>query len=289
MQGLDTLPHWHSGKACDTYEIPHQPRLLLPVRSDRLSTHNIVHLSVVPGKGELLTALSVFWHRHGIAPTHLVAAGAQLWKYLPSYKFAHELSYRGLVVQRRVPHPVEFIWRRHLTGSLEKALRLDNDPYGLNLARNLPKMHRFDKPIFTPTQKSVDDEPMLSADVLQKYPRASGLTYKAFIKMEQHLASVGITLMDAKFEADEEMLVDEFGTGDCCRMALTSKLREGEDPPWLDKEVFRVDAMRQWRGGPKVPLTFSDEVLKKGTQRYHEAFERITGQTLTDFQRNMVI
>ena len=57
------VPHLYRGKTRDTYALPN-PELLLVVASDRLSTHNIVHESTVPGKGEVLTALSVFWFKH---------------------------------------------------------------------------------------------------------------------------------------------------------------------------------------------------------------------------------
>jgi phosphoribosylaminoimidazole-succinocarboxamide synthase len=102
------------------------------------------------------------------------------------------------------------------------------------------------------------------------------------------LGDRGITLIDGKFEAAGGVLADEWGTGDCCRMAWSRDVREGADPPWLDKENFRQAAMLAWAGGPKAPLDFDERVVENGVRAYHEAFEAITGGTLADFQKTYV-
>lgn len=288
MYGEEKLPHFHSGKVRDTYLVPAHPELLLMVASDRISTHNVVHKSSVPQKGELLTALSVFWHKSGLlGDTHIVAAGNGIWRYLDQRRFDGELEKRALVVKRAEPIPIEFVWRRYLTGSLEKTYRRGEDPYGIALPAGLPSMYRFPDPIFTPTDKSATDDPLSASRVAETHFDAVVRTGTAFTVMERYLLTVGITLIDGKMEATKDMLVDEFGTGDCCRMAWTAHVREGENPPWLDKEVFRAAAEAMWQGGKKVPLTFPEYITTDGVRRYHDAFEAITKKSLRDFQRTM--
>ena len=275
--------HVHSGKVRDIYEFPY----LFMLASDRISTHNVKHTSIIEGKGELLTALTVFWALKVFpeVPNHLVAWGQKVYDYIPPRQYDSRLKYQGLVVMKRKVIPREFVWRSFLTGSLWDYYKVGMDPYGLNLPQGLPKMYFFEKPIFTPTEKSEMDEPRKAEEVGFEYLEASWLTGQVYEKMSEYLKRRNITLVDAKFEcAEKEGLVDEWGTGDCCRMAWTRDIKVGEDPPWLDKEVFRQAAVGLWGGGPRVPLEFPPEVIERGLARYHEAFVGITGMTLKEFQ-----
>jgi phosphoribosylaminoimidazole-succinocarboxamide synthase len=146
-------------------------------------------------------------------------------------------------------------------------------------------MHRFESIIFTPTKKSENDEPVRSRYVRRQYPAATNLTGRVFERMSDYLEPRGITLIDGKFEAAGGVLIDEWGTGDCCRMAWTKDVQEGVDPPWLDKEYFRQAAERAWGSGPKTALAFDAATVEEGVRKYHVAFETITEQTLSDFKR----
>lgn len=280
------LQHLHSGKVRELYELP-DPDLLLMVATDRVSTHNVLHASAIPKKGEVLTAQTVFFARHVLAgiPTHIVAAGRRIWHYLPtSNRYPDDLHLRSYVIRKRIPHPREFIFRKRNAGSLWRALQTGSDPYGLNLPQGLPLMHEFSEPVFTPTQKSEHDEPVHFGETLQSYPNAVTLTGAAFGIMRTYLNRRGIELIDAKFEADEHMLLDEFGTGDCSRFALVSDLVSGKEPPWLDKEPVRQAAAEAWGSGPKSPLTFTAEAVEGFRDHYLRSFELITGRMLDSFQ-----
>jgi phosphoribosylaminoimidazole-succinocarboxamide synthase len=287
-----SLPLLHSGKVRDTYEIPGHKDLLLMVASDRLSTHNIVHESLVPKKGEYLTALTVFWANtvlNGV-DHHLVAKGREIYRYLrvahrPSGEYPDGFRFRAVVVRRRKVTPVEFIYRDYLCGSLWRLYQKGEDPYRLRLIPGLPLMHRFQETIFTPTQKSATDDPLPSRFVQKNAPAEVKVTTEVFNRGRAYLAERGITLIDFKAEASGKVLVDEWLNGDCCRMAWTKDLHAGVEPPFLDKEVFRQAAMRQWGKGPKVPLTFGEQTLRRGVKRYRDGFEAITGQSLSNFQR----
>ena len=292
---LKTLPHIHSGKVRDTYLIPGDSDHLLMVASDRLSTHNVKHDTLVRQKGELLTALTVFYTfdvLRGI-PTHLEAYGEDVYRLFGGSAYdellEQNIGMRAMVVRKHTPTLREFIYRSYLTGSLYKAIQKQGtDPYGLGLTPELPLMYRFPEPIFTPTEKSENDEPVPSKETWDLFIQESMVTSLAYGRISDYLATRGITLIDGKFEAAGRVLIDEWGTGDCCRMAFEDEVREGEDPPFLDKEVFRKEAERIWSGGEKYPITFSDEVTASGGGRYHQGFEAITGVNLSSFQKNFM-
>ncbi|MBU0750100.1 hypothetical protein KKH15_01125 [Patescibacteria group bacterium] len=285
------LTHFHSGKNRDTYRLPDGK--LLVVASDRLSTHNVVHRTSINNKGKVLTALTVFWNlevlqKAGI-PTHIVAFGQKIYEYLPpECRRIADLHHRAIVVQERKPILKEFIWRWYLTGSLYKEYLKGNDPYGLNLPPGLPHMYRFSHPVFTPTEKSEDDEPCYSADVRTEYPAATARSLRAFRAISEHLLSRGVTLIDAKFEADADLMLDEWGNGDCCRMARTSDIKEGVAPPWLDKQVARDIAEHTWGDGEKVPLTFTSGEEFAIFEPYAVAVKLITGSTLIEYTNDVL-
>ncbi len=254
--------------------------------SDRMSTHNIVHLTPFFLKGEILLAQTLFFARSVFPhlPTHIVASGEAIWKYLPS-GLPRDLEKRALVVLKRQPHAREFVWRNYLAGSLARALKEGADPYDLFLDRNLPLMHHFPQAILTPTEKSEDDKPLKTRHVVRQCKGAVHLTRQAVEVSTAYLRTRNIALIDTKLEADEEMLLDEFMTGDCSRMAEQDKIEEGKEPPFLDKEPVRKMAEQKWKGGPKVPLEFSDSETAMGIWNYHRAFEMITDVPLHVFQQ----
>lgn len=126
---------------------------------------------------------------------------------------------------------------------------------------------------------------MSAAVVAAEFPRATSLTRHFVLRAAVYLNERGVALIDTKLEADEEMLLDEFGTGDSSRFARTDSIREGENPPFLDKEILRQIAEKKWGDGPKTPLTFSTEEVADVMRGYHEAFELITGTSLAEFQQ----
>lgn len=290
MGALNNLPHFHSGKVRETKLIPNFAYLLFAIATDRFSTHNVVHKTEIPGKGELLTAMIIFWVMRLLQPEgfkhHVVAWGRKIYDYLPKDEYDPRLHYRGLIVERLEMILVELVWRNYLAGSLEVAYRKNEDPYGLDLRKGLPKMHMFDVPQFTPTDKSETDDPLSSSQISDLEEEAFKASLRIFMRMTEILRSLGITLIDSKMEMGRGgILADEFGTGDCSRMAWSKNVVQGQDPPWLDKETGRQIALLKWGKGPKVPLEFSKAEVTKILDGYHEAFEGVTGKTLTQFQK----
>lgn len=277
----------HAGKVRDTYAVPDYPDLLLMVASDRMSTHDVVHQTPFILKGEFLTAQTVFFATQILVdiPTHIVASGECIWKYLDRKKVPEAYEKRALIVRKLALPPIEFIFRRYLAGSLHRQLQKGTDPYGHGLEPELPLMHRFHQPLFTPTEKSATDDPLHAELVREEYEDAHFLVLHMFEQAEDYLATRGLVLIDTKAEATEFMLADEFLTGDCSRITAKEDVHEGVEPPFLDKEPVRKLAVQKWAGGPKVPLSFSFSDVATCMQAYHRGFERITDYSLADFQR----
>lgn len=287
---------WHQGKARDTYTAKDE-KYLMQVASDRISTHNVVHKSTVPEKGEVLTMLTVFWLTEVLKlPHHLVSWGSRIFDYVPepllprqSHLKSSGLHYRALIVRKLDMVPREFILRRYLTGSLLKAYRAGEDPYGIHLPDGLNEMKYFDTPIFTPTEKSEDDDPVDSKDTEIRFPDEVRLAYTAFQRVERHLREVGISLVDTKLEFGragyESVLADELFTPDSSRFVCADTISEGSAPPWLDKQVVRDEAERLWSGGQKFPLEFTPEVIEKTASVYKQLLHTITGRSIEEWRK----
>jgi phosphoribosylaminoimidazole-succinocarboxamide synthase len=285
---------FHQGKVRDTYRTD-VPGTLLVVATDRLSTHNVVHESLVPAKGQILTALTVFWGEEvllGIT-SHLLAFGQRIYDYLPADRtYPDDLHLRGIIVDRLTMIPYEMIFRGRMAGSLWKDFYRHGlpNPYGAMIPPGLQLMDPFETPVFTPTEKSEDDDPVSALTVEREYPRAVKLARDVYQQGRMYALRRGLEIVDAKIEmglneCDSVVLADEFLTPDCCRFVYNSDIEPGKEPPWADKEIFRQDAVRQWgwaSSGP--PLTFPEEVIAEGAAAYCGVFETLTGQTLEEFQ-----
>lgn len=286
---IPSLKCVHQGKVRDTYTPPDHADLLLVAATDRISTHNKVHLSTIPNKGYALTALTVFWmamQLKGIS-THLVAYGKRIYDYLPDGEYPDDLHLRAIIVRKVVVDPVELIFRNRMAGSLWKdyySKGLPN-PYGFSLPTGLELMSQFEPAIFTPTDKSETDDPINTSETIQKYSSAYLVARKAYEQGRAYAATRGIEIIDGKFEASGIMLADECLTPDACRFVRAGNIFIGKEPTWMDKEHVRKEAERIWNGGPKVPLRFSDEICEETAQIYSEIVHTLTGLTLRNFQK----
>lgn len=300
VPALTSLPLIRQGKTRDTFSTK-SPDALLIVATQRLSTHNIVHLSEVPYKDQVLTALTIYWLTNVLAPAgvkhHLIAHGGAIYDYLPK-SFSHypaDLHHRAIVVKKLDMIPVEFIFRGYLVGSLYKDFHVKGlpNPYGIILDPDLPLMEPFDEPIFTPTDKSETDVPIDAENTEEKYPEATAVCYKTFLLVRDHLRKLGLELVDSKFEVGIcnnsgqpiVTIADEIATPDSSRFCDDAKIEIGKEPPWLDKQIARDEAERIWGKGKKTPLIFSPDIVSKLSGTYLDIFFRITGMNIEEFQK----
>jgi phosphoribosylaminoimidazole-succinocarboxamide synthase len=300
---LTNLPLLHQGKTRDSFTLPRVGRrtrhVHLVVATDRVSTHNVVHKSSIPLKGEVLTFLTIFWLRDVLGAAgvkhHLIAWGKRIYDFLPGKQedYPGDLHRRAIVVETLSMIPVEFIYRAYLAGSLwsdyySKGLL---NPYGVDLPKGLSLMTKFEdlegfnRPIFTPTEKSETDPPLPSAETQQKYPQETqetSLGFRVYELGRRHLSSCGLELVDTKFEMGRDRrgvlkLGDEALTLDSSRFTQLSEIRLGLNPTWRDKQVARNTAEAVWAGGPKIPLVFPEELVADISRIYCEVLEQVTG------------
>jgi len=258
-----------------------------------VSTHNKVHLTQIPGKGQALTALTVYWMAEilqGIK-THLVAYGRSIYRFLPDGTYPADLHLRAVIVRRLTMFPVEFIFRSRMAGSLWKDYYSKSlpEPYGLELPVGLELMAPFADTMFTPTDKSETDDPLDAITTATHYSDAFFLALQAYEMGREFAFAHGIEIIDGKFELGTDslgnlVLGDECLTPDSCRFVRSDDIVIGQEPSWLDKQYLREAAEIIWAGGPKTPLEFAPATITETVSRYERIVLALVGRSLIEFQ-----
>src|SRR3954451_12132560 len=271
-----------SGKVREIYEVD-DDRLLM-VASDRISTYDAVHPNPIPGKGMVLTGLSVFWfERTGhIVPNHLIS-----YSDVPD-----EARGRGLLVEKLQMFPVECVVRGYITGSGWKDYQRSGEICGIRLPEGLRESDKLPEPIFTPATKAdVGDhdenvdfdraaEIIGDRELLVELRRLSTAVYS---RAAEHARSRGIILADTKFEFGrgsngQIVLGDEVLTPDSSRFWPAEGYEPGHGQPSFDKQYVRDWATQSgWDKSPPAPA-LPDDVIARTRELYLEAYERITGE-----------
>lgn len=289
------------GKVWECYEIPNHPNLMLKVATDNISTHNIVHSSTIPRKGEVLTAMSIMFAKRILNPNgirnHMIAYSNRIWDYLNDesqcFSFPNDFERRSMIVQKLEMIPYEFIFRGYMMGSLwdKYVSRGIDNPYGLTFSRDIKLMSKLTPCIFTPTDKSETDEPQDAEAVKKLYFKPTLLSLKVYKLAREFVGVEGIDIIDTKFELglDGEgniILADEWLTPDSSRYVAVSEVKEGVMPAWLDKQIARDYVQWFWKNMTeegKCPVDLPNDVVSKLTETYVDLFETIFGETIDCF------
>lgn len=274
----------HSGKVRDVYADGDD---LLLVASDRVSVYDVILPTPIPGKGRLLTALSLWWFDRlaDIVPHHVVPGGA----------VPEEFAGRAVRCRRLDMIQVECIARGYLSGSGLKEYQKHGSVSGVALPAGLVEGSRLPTPIFTPTTKAAigaHDESMTYADVVEQVgaetaARLRDLTLALYARGVELAAASGIILADTKFEFGRApdgtlTLADEALTADSSRYWPADTWEPGRPQFSFDKQYVRDWATGTgWDKQPPAPEVPA-EVVRVTRDRYIEAFERITGLRWAD-------
>ena len=284
---IQSLKMLHRGKVRDMYEVDENH--LLIVTTDRLSAFDVVLPTPIPGKGEVLTAISDFWFKKlsHIIPHHL--ADMPLEQALPNSDERERVRSRAIVVKRLRPLPVEAIVRGYLIGSGWKEYEKQGSVCGIELPTGLGLADQLPEPIFTPSTKAAvgdHDEnisfeqmsDILGAGLAEQVREASLRLYR---EAAAYALEKGIIIADTKFEFgldenDNLVQIDESLTPDSSRFWPVDGYRPGENPPSFDKQFVRdwletLDWNKQ-APGPAIP----DEILRVTSEKYQEALTRLT-------------
>ncbi|MGB9377127.1 MAG: phosphoribosylaminoimidazolesuccinocarboxamide synthase [Mycobacteriales bacterium] len=270
-----------SGKVRDLYETA-DGRLLF-VATDRMSAYDVVLPTVIPDKGRILTALSLWWFEQlaDIVPNHVVSAD------VPA-----ELSGRAMLCERLEMVPAECVARGYLAGSGLADYHATGAVCGIALPPGLVEGSRLPEPIFTPATKAAlgdhdenlsfaDFAELVGADLAGELRR---LTLAVYARGAAIAERAGIILADTKLEFGRSadgtlMLADEVLTPDSSRFWPVLTWVPGRAQPSYDKQYLRDWlAASGWDKRPPGPA-LPEDVVAATRSRYVEAYERLTGRT----------
>jgi phosphoribosylaminoimidazole-succinocarboxamide synthase len=292
-----TLADLHArGKVRDIYEAGDD---LLMVATDRVSAFDVVLPTPIPGKGQVLTGLSLHWFEKtaGIVANHVITADAGAFP-PPFSSRSAELAGRAMLVRRARVIPIECVARGYLSGSGWKEYRTTGRVCGISLPDGLVESDRLPEPIFTPATKeasghdvNISLEEMADRVGRGLAERLKELTLSLYGFAAQRALERGIVLADTKFEfgfADGELiLIDEALTPDSSRFWPADRYSPGGPQPSFDKQYVRdwLDGTG-WDHEPPAP-SLPAEVVEQTVARYREAYERVTGESFDAYLTRM--
>lgn len=271
----------HSGKVRDVYEDRGD---LLLVATDRISVYDVVLPTAVPGKGALLTALSLWWFEQvgDIVPNHVISA----------HDVPEQFAGRAVRCRKLKMFPVECIVRGYLTGSGLSDYRRTGEVCGVRLPEGLVEGSKLPEPVFTPTTKAAvgDHDEAVTFDAVagtigtQAAHRLRDLSLEIYRRGADVAAERGIIVADTKLEfglADDGTIVlaDEVLTSDSSRFWPADEWQPGRPQRAFDKQYVRDWATATgWDKRPPAPAV-PDEVVDATRRRYVDAYEQLTGRT----------
>jgi phosphoribosylaminoimidazole-succinocarboxamide synthase len=287
---LGTIRLLGRGKVRDLYAIDDA---LLLVATDRISAFDHVLGSGIPGKGKILTQISLFWFDllSDLVPNHVITADAGEYPACLQ-PFASQLEGRSMLVRRANMFPVECVARGYLAGSGWKDYQATGQVCGISLPTGLLDGSRLPEPLYTPATKSeggAHDENISFEEIGARIGRADAeelrrLTLAIYSKAAAHAQSRGLILADTKFEFGRFdgsiILADEVLTPDSSRFWDAAAWKPGGPQPSFDKQFVR-DYLESIRWNKQAPApSLPDNVVERTQAKYMEAFHRITGREL---------
>jgi phosphoribosylaminoimidazole-succinocarboxamide synthase len=291
---LGDLPLIGRGKVRDLYAVRSGGEdALLLVATDRISAFDHVLGSGIPGKGKILTQISLFWFEllADIVPNHLISADVSEFP-AELQPYADQLEGRTMLVRKAAMFPVECVARGYLAGSGWKEYKADGTVCGIALPTGLEDGSRLPEPLFTPATKSHDgahDENIPFAKMEKTVGAGDAaelrrLTMALYARAAAHAEARGLILADTKFEfgriGDGIVLGDEALTPDSSRFWDAALWKPGGAQASFDKQFVRdyLEAIRWNKQAPAPALP--EDVVEKTQAKYLEAFRLLTGRRL---------
>jgi phosphoribosylaminoimidazole-succinocarboxamide synthase len=280
------IPLLKRGKVRDIYDLG---EYLLLVATDRISAFDVILPNGIPGKGRVLTKISVFWFKQmeGIIQNHVIFTNV---KDFPERLRAYGdiLEGRSMLVKKTSPVPVECVVRGYLSGSGWKEYKNGGTVCGISLLGGLVESSRLNEPIFTPSTKAEEGHDInisfdKVADLVGRNmaERLRNVSIRVYSKAREIAEKKGIIIADTKFEfglyEGELMLIDELLTPDSSRFWSIKDYTPGKGQDSFDKQIVRDYLLtldwNQTYPGPVLP----DEIVEKTAARYNEILKILTG------------
>lgn len=285
IAGLSLLSR---GKVRDIYAVDDEH--LLIVASDRISAFDVVLPDPVPGKGQVLTAVSNFWFDNTAALVDNHLSGRPLESLALMADELAQLAGRAVVVKRLKPLPIEAIVRGYLSGSGWKDYQRGGAVCGIELPEGLQQAQRLPEPIYTPSTKAPQGEhdenisfektvELLGADLAETVRQ---LSLELYQQAADYALGRGLIIADTKLEFGADAkgalhLIDEALTPDSSRFWPADSYRVGTNPPSFDKQYLRdyLETL-DWNKKPPAPR-LPAAVIAATAAKYQEAQRRLLG------------
>jgi phosphoribosylaminoimidazole-succinocarboxamide synthase len=284
---LPGVKPWRKGKVRDVYDLGDR---LLVVATDRLSAFDVVLPTGIPGKGILLTQMSLFWFRllEDVVPHHVLTADVDEYP-APLRAFREQLEGRSMIVVKTDVLPVECVVRGYLVGSGFKDYKATGSVCGIALAAGLRESDPIEPPIFTPATKAetghdenIPFETMAATVGEERAAEARRVSLEIYSRARAYAEARGIILADTKFEfgvRDGRLVwIDEALTPDSSRFWPKDGYAPGRSQPSFDKQFVRdyLETLRwdKQPPGPELP----PDVVARTVEKYVEAFDRLRGE-----------
>ncbi|HUE15307.1 MAG TPA: phosphoribosylaminoimidazolesuccinocarboxamide synthase [Planctomycetaceae bacterium] len=279
------FPRIGSGKVREIFDLGDA---LLMVASDRLSAFDVVMPDGIPGKGILLTQMSLWWFARtsGIIANHLLPN--QDAEFDRRGITDRDLRLRSMIVRKLNPLPIECVVRGYLAGSGWVSYSKSRSVCGIAIPAGLRQAERLPRPIFTPTTKApkgshdepIDDARGISMVGAALYERAKAASLALYQLGHDRARDAGMILADTKFEfgtdsAGSLVLIDEVLTPDSSRYWPKDSYEVGRSPPSYDKQFVRDHLLAlAWDQRPPAPRLTAD-VVSKTRDKYLAALRRL--------------
>ena len=286
---IPDLPLIGRGKVRDIYSV--DDNHLLIVTSDRLSAFDVVMPDPIPGKGEVLTKLSLFWFRMMADIIDNQLTDLSIDDVVQNKAICDTLRDQSLVVKRLRPLPIEAVVRGYLIGSGWKDYLDTGQICGIDLPAGLQQAEKLPQTLFTPASKAEagdHDENISYEKVVEMIGenlahRVRDISIQIYERAAEYALQRGIIIADTKFEfgLDSEgrlHIIDEALTPDSSRFWPVDQYQVGASPPSFDKQFIRdyLETL-DWdktAPGPEIPT----ELLDQTAAKYREALERMTSR-----------
>ena len=284
---IHELPLIGRGKVRDIYSVDDDH--LLIVTSDRLSAYDVVMPDPVPGKGEILTKISLFWFRMMSDIIDNQLTDLTVRDVIRDPELQHQLKDRALVVKRLKPLPIEAVVRGYLIGSGWNDYKKTGQVCGIDLPPGLQQAEKLPRTLFTPAYKAEageHDENISFEKVVELVgeglaTRVRDVAIQIYERAAAYALERGIIIADTKFEFGLDAqgrlyIIDEVLTPDSSRFWPVDGYKVGISPPSFDKQFVRdyLETL-DWdktAPGPELPA----EILEKTAEKYNEALQRMT-------------
>ena len=281
------FPRIASGKVREIFDLGDA---LLLVATDRLSAFDVILPDGIPGKGIILTQMSLYWFElsRGLIANHLLPD--QLGEMKRRGITSRDLQLRSMVVKKLKPLTIECVVRGYLVGSGWSSYQKTGEVCGHKLPPGLRQADRLAAPLFTPTTKAPKgqhDEPINDAQGAALvgaalYPKVKAASIALYQLGHDRAAKAGMILADTKFEfgtdaAGNLWLIDELLTPDSSRYWPADSYAPNQSPPSYDKQFVRDHLLAiKWEQKPPAPRLPAD-IISRTQEKYLAALRNLLG------------